>query len=190
MKDNASQASIEPVVYFFCDYKVLPTLDDSIIIGSLLFQLAMQDKIALSLLKSVRTTFETKFGKLAEVPADHLSAAFSKIVSCFRTISIIIDGLDECSHHLRISQRLSTLSGGTALLRTLIFSRDEPDIRKILKSKGFNDCSVEADNDDMKTYVAAQIDDRLKSNELVLHDDNLKLKIQEKLTSGAKGMWV
>ncbi|KAG4433570.1 hypothetical protein IFR05_010939 [Cadophora sp. M221] len=188
----AGDVQMEAVAYFFCDYKALPTLDVNTIIASLLLQLGKQCPEAFTKLQSFRAEFERDYGSVTAVPLKLLFATFADVVSLFSTVSVIVDGLDECLEHSSIVQALVPLCGETDTLRMLCFSRDEPDIRRGLMGAGFSEHPVEADNQDIKAYVAAQLEERTKNHLLTVENADLKMKIQERLTCGAKGMfrWV
>jgi len=187
---RASQSSSSAVAYFFCDYKTLESLKINTIIGSLLYQLAAQDKDASEALSEFHSDIVSLHSSVTSVPLADLCKAFTQIASFFKSVSIIVDGLDECDHQAEVTGSLAALSGGDASLRMLFFSRDEPDIRVPLEARYFEASSVAADNDDIRVYVAAQVEERIHNKELSVESEDLKIKIQEKLTDGAQGMYV
>lgn len=186
--ENGENVQIEAVAYFFCDYRALPTLDVNTIIASLLLQLGKQCPKAFTTLQSFQAEVESEYGSVTAVPLKLLLATFADVVSLFSTVSVIVDGLDECLEHTSIVQALVALCVETDSMRMLCFSRDEPDIRRCLMAAGFAEHPVEADNQDIKAYVTAQLEERTKNHLLTVENADLKLKIQERLTYGAKGM--
>src|SRR5262249_30283803 len=106
----------------------------------------------------------------------------------FENVMIIIDALDECgidrSHIVELLSRL--VQPNLNSLKTLFTSRREIDIEMHLSE--FNQVSIAATSSDLKLYVAAEIELRIRHKRLRLKDHSLKEHIMNRLIEGAEGM--
>ena len=100
----------------------------------------------------------------------------------------MIDGLDECGSLFdRDRERLIDSLAKIHQLRgckihTLIFSRDESDIRKRLTATGFQIVSIAARSADLRLYVNAWLP------KLDIQNETLKVEVVDTLVEEAHGM--
>ena len=116
----------------------------------------------------------------------------SQLASKFQDVSIIVDGLDECGSSTSdvITSLTSLCSNAGSNIRSLFLSRDEYEIRELL-SEAFFHVNIAAQSEDLKLYVAAQIDSRERlvgRGQLRIRSKDLKQHIITKLVDGAQGM--
>lgn len=126
------------------------------------------------------------FNGLPRIPTEgDLRELIVKISLLFDEVTLVIDGLDEVGSaisldRLHLIQALSTLHKTPSTIRTIILSRDEPDINRELAE--LDDVSIAATSGDLKLYVSA------KMSLLNIKNPSLKLEVHEALVSGAQGM--
>jgi hypothetical protein len=89
------------IVYFYCDYKDSKTHDPSIILSSLVRQLAIQDGGAFEKLEDFYNDHLTVSNHNTPPTAtpEQLSLLFQSMCSYFESVMIIIDALDECQQN-------------------------------------------------------------------------------------------
>ena len=177
------------VAFFYCDYKNVATQDPRNILGSLACQLALQDEQSCVKLQA----FYAKHN-----PPDRPSIGFDSEVLCdllvemasnFNEVMIIVDALDECgSQNKKITRLLSSLNGSNEIsnIKTLFFSRDEQEIREVLE--GYDQVSIAAESSDLRLFVGAEIELRIRNKDLRIRDISLKEDIMKRLVEGAEGM--
>lgn len=95
---------------------------------------------------------------------------------------------DEESFTKLVTQLLASLSdiGEAKNIKSLFLSRDDPDIRLVLK--GFVHISIAASSNDLRLFVQAEIELRTRNKDLRIKDQTLKEEIMKRLLDGADGM--
>lgn len=182
------------VAYFYCDYKderlqYLPN-----ILGTIACQLARQDASQrnFQLLQDYYQLCHPLDRPVSPPKAQVLINIIQDMSASFQEVSIVVDALDECGkNRTEVVEALASLNESiTSNVRTLFLSRDEPDIKNILD--GFTHIPIAAHSDDLKIYVAEEIDTRTRKGKLRIKSLNLKHQIMERLINGAEGMfrWV
>ena len=158
------------------------------VLGSLIAQLARQNSRALANVMELYTTALTD-GRLATVlDGEDLDQLLYQVLQSFECIYIMIDGLDECgsvfdSYRKRLINTVSKLHRiGECSVRTLVFSRDEHDIRKQLSATGFHTVSVAATSADLRLFANAWLPS------LEIESESLKIEIVDGLVEQANGM--
>lgn len=132
-----------------------------------------------------------QYSSLDGVQPEELCQEFDLVASCFHSVSIIVDGLDECEDPNQVTRHLAGLCSTGSRVRFLFFSRDVEVIEKTLLDKhNFEVQSVAADNGDIKRYVDTEVERRTNEGELQAEDESLKTRIRERLIEGSKGMYV
>ena len=71
-------------------------------------------------------------------------------------------------------------------VRMLLFSRREPEIELLLSN--FQHVSIATASQDLRLYVPAQIERRVRLGKLRIRSSEVKDKIVQKLVNGADGM--
>ena len=176
------------VAYFYCDYKDHKSQIPVYILGSIATQLAKQNARAL---QTMRTFYElhhndSKF--LSPSEAGDLQDLVIKMSQHFDSVLVLVDGLDECGKNTEQAVELLKASRDTSLtIKTLLSSRDEPDIRRYLSS--YVPIRAEAQEADLRLFVGAEIETRIKKGRLRLGDISIKEQIMEALVEGADGMY-
>ncbi len=103
---------------------------------------------------------------------------------------LIVDGLDECDKHVdQVVGAISSWAENQERSSIALLSRDEASIRGYLQD-GYENVEIAAHTEDVTEYVTAQIEERVRTRRLRLHDPRLKEEIVQKLTDGAGGMLV
>jgi hypothetical protein len=104
----------------------------------------------------------------------------------FRSVSIIVDGIDECDKAADAVEMLVNITIQFSHVRMLLFSRREPEIELLLSN--FQHVSIATASQDLRLYVPAQIERRVRLGKLRIRSSEVKDKIVQKLVNGADGM--
>jgi hypothetical protein len=176
------------------DYKDVEKQLPINIIGSLAVQLARQNEEAFILLQELYKTCCVEDQPPHSPQLSSLEETLYKMTTYFEDISIIIDGLDECGNNISavVESITSLVAPDESNIRLLVLSRDLYEIRGLLlSSQNFSHLDIAARSEDLKLYVAAEIDIRLKRfgrNQLRIKSPELKAHILETLVDRADGM--
>jgi hypothetical protein len=143
-------------------------------------------------------------GALAEIYAEKHRSGFSSaelsneeadtllrlIMQSYKTVTFIIDALDECDKSSRavLIERLNSLVHNTPNLRILISSRWDAEIeRKLSESKAVLEVNTTKNQDDIKKFVLARLDEDAADRARPL-SDQLRTDIVETLFQKSDGM--
>ncbi|KAL8896941.1 MAG: hypothetical protein Q9192_002818 [Flavoplaca navasiana] len=181
------------VAFFYCDYNDPATQKPHLILGSLIQQFAKQEERSFKKVQGYCEWRNVEYRSDFEYENQELRNLVIEMTSSFECVTIIVDGLDECgTNTLEVTELLASLNleDGVANLKTLFLSRDELDIREKLGS--YTQLAIGARSSDLRLYVGAEIDIRIRKNKLRIKDQSLKEYIMETLVNGAEGMfrWV
>ncbi|KAM0553082.1 hypothetical protein ACHAPJ_007630 [Fusarium lateritium] len=178
------------VAFFFCDYKDPTTWQTVDILGAVISQLARQKDEAFDVLCSYYGHLHPP-KRLAQAPdPDELRARINQISEVFDQIIIVVDGLDECGDLADdVVDALIQVADYSERTSMAIFSRDHYDIRVHLE-QDFEVIPIAAHTDDVRLYVNAEIDKRIRSRQLQLTSADIREEIQEVLVGRADGIWV
>ena len=158
------------------------------VLGSLISQLARQNSTALAHVMEIYTHALTNGSLTSASDSDDLDNLLYQVAESFEYIYIMIDGLDECgplfdSNRRRLIHTLSELHHiGESSVNTIIFSRDEHDIRMQLSATGFRNVSIAATSADLRLFTNAWLPS------LEIQSEMLKIEIVDSLVEQAKGM--
>ncbi|RSM07404.1 hypothetical protein CEP52_005228 [Fusarium oligoseptatum] len=180
------------VAFFFCDYKQEATLKPVNIIGALASQLAIQRDESFNLLEQYYEELHPARGLNKPADPDELVRIMEKICNLFSQVIIIIDGLDECADGVyEVLEALCDLSDLTTTTSMALISRDEVEIRQAVEGT-FKEIVIEAREEDLKIYVRAEIERRMRAKQLDIQNKTIKDEIQNELVNRANGMfrWV
>lgn len=191
LRRNAGSSGTS-LAYFFCTYRDESTHGVVSILSSLCAQLAQQNEQAFAKLEQYYDELQSDRPFPREPSAEGLIQVLHSMCTVYIKVYIIIDGLDECGDQVATSVRkLAALAvsqvGHTISLALL--SRDEIIIREILEDR-FHNVEIAANTEDIRLYVASELEQRITTRELRLHDLGLKDHILNRLVDGAKGMSV
>ncbi|KAJ3459740.1 hypothetical protein MRS44_015813 [Fusarium solani] len=180
------------VAFFFCDYKQEATLKSVNIIGALASQLAIQRDDSFDLLQEHYQELHPARGLNKPADVDELARVTASMCNLFSQVIIVVDGLDECGD--AVFQALETLCDLADLASTnsmALLSRNEVEIRQALEG-GFKEFIIEAREEDLKIYVRAEMERRIRTKQLDIQNKTIKDEIQTELVSRANGMfrWV
>lgn len=176
--------------YFYVRHDDRNSQVPSNVLGSLISQLARQNSEALDDVVELHTQHLREGSLATTLDDDELLKHFSSISRNFKDTFIMIDGLDECgSVYDRDRKRLIDDVAGihrstNNRVNTLIFSRDELDIRTRLTATEFQIVSIAAKSADLRLYVNAWLPS------LEIQSETLKVEVIDTLVDGANGMYV
>jgi hypothetical protein len=179
-------STIHAVVFYYCSHREEQFRQLSGILRCLIGQLARQNRQCMNIL-------EEKFGSQDHTSSqiwtrndDELGIVLHKMIRRFSSISILIDGIDECNEATTVADALNSLVSESPGARIVIFSRKEAVIAPFLES--FVQMSIAAESQDLRLYVPAQIESRTRLRKLRIKDPNTKDLIIETLVNNADGM--
>ncbi|KAM0796420.1 ankyrin repeat-containing domain protein [Usnea florida] len=181
------------VAFFYCDYKNVATQDPTKIFGSLACQLALQDEQSCVKLQTFYAKHNPPDRPSIGFEHDELRDLLVEMASNFNDVMIIVDALDECgTQNKKVTKLLSSLNGSGKIgnFKTLFFSRDEQEIRDVLEE--YDQVSIAAESSDLRLFVGAEIELRIRNKDLRIKDISLKEDVMKRLVEGAQGMfrWV
>ena len=174
--------------YFYIRHDDTESHQPCNVLGSLISQLARQSPTALRIVMEKHTQALTNGPSATALDDDDLDQLFYQILQKFECVYIMIDGLDECgpvfdSCRKRLIRTVSELHRiEEKSIRTLVFSRDEYDIRKQLSGTGFRAVSISATSADLRLFTHAWLPS------LEIQSEKLKTKIVGSLVKQANGM--
>ena len=189
------QAAIEQscpnvaVAFFYCDYKNVATQEPRNILGSFACQFALQDEAGYERLREFYEKHNLADRPSAEFSLEDLRDLVVEMASKFNNAMIVVDALDECGTQSKfITRLLSDLhsSDESGSIKTLFLSRGEQEIHEILD--GYEQVSLAARSSDLRLFVGAQIELRIRNGDLRIKDESLKQDMMERLVEGADGM--
>ncbi|KAL8838837.1 MAG: hypothetical protein Q9170_001959 [Blastenia crenularia] len=179
------------VAFFYCDYKDPATQKPHLILGSLIQQIAKQDEQAFQKVEIFCDKRNPEYKVDYNYDFQELRDLILTISSSFNSTSIIVDGLDEYgSNATEVTELLASLHpvNEETNIKTLLLSRNEIEICQCLRN--YVELAIAARGSDLRLYVGAEIEFRIRRNKLRIKDSSLKEEIMEKLVGGAKGMYV
>ena len=175
--------------FFYCDYKDSATLKPTLILGSLVQQIAKQDEQSFEKVQRFCHDRNPDYRDDFDYDPEELRNLLLDIALSFDSTAIIIDGLDECGENMaEVTDLLASLSccDEGPNIKTLFLSRNELDIRELLKE--YTQVAIAATSSDLKLYVGAEIETRMRKQKLRIKDQSLKEYIMKRLIEGADGM--
>ena len=178
------------VAFFYCDYKDIATQDPSNILGSLAQQFAKQDEESFAKLREFYQTHNPDHQIRFKYDPEALLDLLRAMTLLFNCAIIIVDGLDECGANTPVVvDSLSSLNDGEhSTVKSIFLSRDEIEIRERLEK--YTKVSIAARSSDLRLYVGAETDIRIRTKRLRIRDQSLKEHILNRLVDGADGMYV
>ena len=179
------------VAFYYCDYKDPGTQKPLSVLGSLIQQLAKQDEQCFDKVQSFcdQRNPDTKddFG----YDSEELQLLILSMAASFERVTLVVDGLDECGSNVTaVTELLVGLhcEDNETDIRSLFLSRDEVEIYDCLAA--YTQIAIAAQRSDLKLYVGAEIESRVRKNKLRIKDPSLKEYIMKQLVDGAEGMYV
>ena len=174
------------VAFYYCSHRDERSRHLSGILRCLIGQLARQNSQCMTML-------EEKFGPQGHTSSqswmrndDELGLVLRRMIRRFTSVSLLVDGVDECHEATTVTDALESLASETPGVRIVIFSRKETAMEPILGS--FVQVSIAAESRDLRLYVPAQIELRTRLRKLRIKDPNVKDKIIDTLVNEADGM--
>ena len=174
--------------YFYIRYDDSESHKPWNVLGSLIAQLARQNSTALAIVMEIFTQTTANGSSATRLDGDDLDQLLYRVLQSFQCIYIMIDGLDECGLVFdSCRKRLINIVSGLHRIRvtsvhTLVFSRDEHDIRKQLSATGFRSVSIAATSSDLRLFTNAWLPS------LEIQSEKLKMEIVDSLVEQANGM--
>lgn len=175
------------ISFFFIQFDSHQSLQSATIIKSIIRQVLNQAGIS----DQERSTLDQLHDKL-EPDLDELIAFLHMIIKRIRKVYILIDGLDECEKLDRdeLMEALSSLvradSGVLIFLagRTSVYDQ----IKRLFTRQFYQISTAEATQKEIATYIDAEIEERLRREDLNVGDLGLVKEVKAALKNRADGM--
>jgi hypothetical protein len=174
------------IAFYYCSHRVDSSRQLPGILKCLIGQLARQNSVCLTVIEEEAQAYDDMSFRSWDLGGDELRRILRKMLRLFQSISIIVDGVDECRDPATVTEALTSIAGESHNVRLLIFSRHEADIEPFLDD--FHQISIAAESQDLRLYVPAEIEKRTRLRKLRIQDPDVKDEIVEKLVNGADGM--
>lgn len=174
--------------YFYIRHDDRDSHEPSNVLGSLMAQLARQNPSALSEIMELYAEKRKQGLMISALEDDDLCQKLIDLTQHFTETYIMLDGLDECGQtfdatRIRLLNAMVRIpDNGQRSIRTLIFSRDEQDIRKQLTNMNFRSISIAAASADLRLSASAWLPC------LNIRSERLKREIVDTLVDEANGM--
>lgn len=187
---NRKRSKTIGTAYFYVRYDDKDSHNPSNVLGSLICQLACQNSDALEEFMDLHAQHHDWGSSVPPPPEDELLEKLRYLSRHFSDTFVMIDGLDECgsaldrdrTHLIDKVAKLNDVKAGS--IRTLIFSREEYDIKEMLTSQKFEAVSVAATSADLTLFANAWL------GELNIRSERLRIEIVDTLVAEANGMSV
>ncbi|KAI4251363.1 MAG: hypothetical protein L6R42_008412, partial [Xanthoria sp. 1 TBL-2021] len=187
---NRKRSNSIGTAYFYVRHDDKDSHKPSNVLGSLIRQLACQNSDALAEFMELHAQHHTWGSSVPPPPDDELLGKLRDLSRHFSETFIMIDGLDECGPAFNPDRTI--LIDAVAKLndvkersiRTLIFSRDEYDIRKTFTFMQFHTVSIAATSADLRLFVTAWL------GKIDIRSERLKTEIVDTLVDEANGMFM
>ena len=178
------------VAFFFCDFRAPATQEPSKLFGCLIQQLARQDEGTYAKVEKFYKVKGSPQGRANEYDAAELCHLISEIATDFDCTIVVVDGIDECGKNAAelVELLVSTGNNEESNIKTLLLSRNEPDICE--KLEGYPSISIAANSSDLRLYVDAELEHRIRKRQLHIKSPTLKEHIRDRLVQGADDMYV
>ena len=187
---NRKRSNSVGTAYFYVRHDDKDSHNPSNVLGSLICQLACQNSDALEEFMDLHAQHHAWGSSVPPPPDDELLEKLRDLSHHFSNTFVMIDGLDECgsaldrnrTHLIDKVAKLNDVKAGS--IRTLIFSREEYDIKEMLTSRKFEAVSVAATSAELTLFANAWL------GELNIRSERLKIEIVDTLVAEANGMSV
>jgi len=179
------------LAYYYFDYTDAATQEPLGMLGSIVRQLVAQNT---QCFEELQRHYRSK--SVGKEETDRVQFSISNNQEILRVIGksfdntmLVIDALDESDvRRFEVLDILNNLDAGHPdnNFKVLLVSRDEYDIRERLSS--YTPVAISARTSDLRLYVAAELEKRIRERKLRLRDRSLKEHIMERLIQRADGM--
>ncbi|KAK4445363.1 hypothetical protein QBC34DRAFT_472647 [Podospora aff. communis PSN243] len=180
------------IAFFFCRYKDNATQQPINILTTIAAQLARQNADAYAVLDEYYRELQPPEGVPTSPAIWKMAEVLETMAVCFGAVYIVVDGVDECDDHtVDVLSALSSIVENGPNISMCILSRDEQGIRQVLVET-FVHIEIRAQASDIRLYVAAELEARIRKRQLRLGSMAMKDEILRALVDGNGGMfrWV
>lgn len=174
------------VTFFFIRFDDHESLKPEIILRSILRQV-LQPMVSLCDLEAVLQ--DTSMDDLVEIR--DLAKLICKRANQLKNLYVVVDGLDECvkSEREELIKELSWICAECPRSKVFVAGRESltPEIRQTFPAFAQVSMGPSAQSE-ISIFVAGAVQERLKSEDLVIEDPSLVDEISDALVKGAEGM--
>lgn len=177
--------------YFFCNHQ-LQNLDKQSLrtfLYTIIRQLLGQN---VSCMEDMATSYKRLHSDSnASISMTDLKLVFKSITSRFKHIFVVMDALDECEEVEEFAAEINGFleCGSQSVIRIVVTSRCELAIERAMKFRWHINLDGQRDLvDDIRNYIAQQVENRVVSGKLKLRNRELKTEIISRLGDRAESM--
>ena len=174
------------IIFYYCSHRDEWSRHLSGILRCLIGQLARQNEQCMTMLEEKFGHHDHTSGQTWTRNDDELQIILRRMVRRFSSVTILVDGVDECHEATVVTDALASLASDMPGVRLVIFSRKEAVMEPFLED--FIQMSIAAESQDLRLYVPAQIELRTRLRKLRIKDPNVKDEIIDTLVNDADGM--
>lgn len=176
------------ICFVYCNYK--EPQETATYIKVLIKQLSRRMN---ELPAKLETLYDKHYLNASNPGYTELQSVLIGISKCFEKVFLVLDALDECADDQRreifevLQSIVSPGKTNHGNVKLFVTSRREQDIQRAFKSFPIIEIEAEKVNEDIESYVTAQLDQHLQDGTLKI-TDSLKHKILTALVDRAGGM--
>ncbi|PKX99616.1 uncharacterized protein P174DRAFT_427771 [Aspergillus novofumigatus IBT 16806] len=127
----------------------------------------------------------------AHASLTELREAFSTLASDFSGVYVVIDGLDDAANASDALQLLLTLLVQVSpVMKLLVISRPEPDIRRFFHSHPQFELTEDITQPDVRRVVTTRVQSACEDKKIRASDPNLRQEIVDALVSSSSGVFL
>ncbi|KAH7161651.1 hypothetical protein EDB81DRAFT_925251 [Dactylonectria macrodidyma] len=187
MVDDLNLEANRVIAYFFCRYDIPESLEARTIMGCLARQLLEQSATH----HSHDHIFLEESAPVMDV--DKILEVLLSVLPSDREFYLILDGLDECNldeqnNMFRCFDQIQSKALANHKICVSVRSTPENLLRFGKRIRWYT--SMPEHNEDIKEYIATEVDHCLQDGRLVVGDPHLAQDIKEALNDGANGMFL
>ncbi|MCJ1267662.1 hypothetical protein MMC22_007548 [Lobaria immixta] len=180
------------IIYHYCEFSDPRSLEPTVILGTLIRQLFETVAIPEDLYLLAEQCFVPR---TRQATPEELFAVLNGALPQFSQITILIDGLDECSRndmHLILSMfdQLLQQDLDRPAPKVIIFSRHTDAIKRSLPSCSSLEVSMDKISLDINSFIEETVRSKISYGDLEVSDASLEREIIATLKEGAHGMFL
>lgn len=190
MMSKVNQSRKDVILTFICDFAEEDSLKPVVLLEGLVKQILLKLTYELtpdSKLEGLE--YLLFFRKTLEI--EELGEMFLNLCRLFTSVTIILDGIDECEITARndiLKWVMGILSFRDTPIKLYVSSRKDVDIKDKLSAHKSIDISKHVQSSDLSLYIRHQVETLKINKDLVLEDPSLYERLIEQLSQKADGM--
>jgi hypothetical protein len=180
--------SNEYIAFFFCEHDFITALDAVTILASLCRQCLSVETLSRSVEHRIKQLLDRTYPDAAD-----LEGVLSSAVTQSSSVTIVLDGLNECplAESIMILNTLCrVIASSRSPIKLFLSIRDGfiPDLRRVFDTWHQVTMRCAEAQADITAYVEGVVEDKMESKDLIIGDIKLVQDVKDALIRGANGM--